>query len=95
MEDNDDIGKILPENLRANFTIFDITYLWIKRIKVCSNEVPTLFRSEIITKYRKLNDKIEKISTEPLGKSPRFRTQHNGVRGINVCSNEGSRTFPR
>ena len=51
-------------------------------------------QEEIITKKKIIDDKIkESASTWPI--SIQLGTKHRWVKGIQVCSNEGPRPFPR
>ena len=70
---------------------------WVKGIQICSNGGPRPFpRGDyyVIVKIHWGNLKMFfSRTTKPI--STKLCTKHSWVMGIQVCSNEGSRPFPR
>ena len=69
----------------------------VKGIQVCSNEGPRPFprgdNSENVKLYGKYLEIFFSRTTGPI--STKLGTKHPCVKGIQVCSNEGARSFPR
>ena len=72
-------------------------YPWVKEIHVCSNEGPHPSPRGDNNEIAKIHWRNSKIffsrTNEPI--STKLGTKHPWVKGIQVCSNEGPRPFPR
>ena len=68
----------------------------VKGVNFGSNEGPCPFPRETITKFRKYIEKFKNFFSRTAGPiSTKLGTSQLWVKGIQVCSNEGLRSFPR
>ena len=89
--------RLLLQNHWASSTKLGTMHPWVKGIQVCSIEGPCPFPRGDNYEIAKIHWKNLKIffskTTEPI--STKLGTMHPWVKGIQFCSNEGPRTFPR